>query len=185
MKQTLRHTVAAVILAGLTLAGSAADATGKIDVKAVDHGSGKLKEVKAQGYIDAAPAKVWKVLTDYGAYQRFMPRMAQSTLDKRNGNMAIATMKLSLPFPFQGTWYTNRYDENPKAMSLTWRMLKGSIKTTTGGWTLKPQGKGTMAYYTVRTDIGAILIPKILQDEATKRTVPAIFEAVERRAKSM
>ncbi|PKL78647.1 MAG: hypothetical protein CVV27_03030 [Candidatus Melainabacteria bacterium HGW-Melainabacteria-1] len=184
MHQLNRRLLTAIAAVALALPQTAS-AVGNVDVKAVDHGPGKLKEVKAVGYIDAPPAKVWKAIIDYGGYAKFMPRMKKSTLETRNANMAIATMYLDLPFPFSGTWYTNRYDENPKAMSLKWRMLKGSIKHTDGGWSLKAQGKGTLATYIVRTDPGVPLIPKILADEATKRTIPDIFKAVERRAKQL
>lgn len=180
----VRHTLSALALAALCF-GTAAGAIGNIDVKAVDPGPGKMKEVRAAGYIDAPPAKVWKAVTDYGHYNQFMPRVKESNLERRSSNSAIATMKLDLPMPFSGTWYTNRYDENAKAMTTKWRMLKGSIKHTEGGWTLKPQGKGTHATYIVKTDLGGVLIPQVLQNEVTKRTLPDIFRAVERRARSL
>lgn len=184
MPKSIRRTLAAAALASLCFASSA-EATGHIDVQAVDPGAGKPKQVIASGLINAPPAKVWRALTDYGAYNQFMPRVAESKLVSRKGNSAIATMKLSLPFPFSGTWYTNRYDENPGAMSLSWRSLNGSIKSTVGGWTLRPQGSGTFATYRVTTDLGAVLIPKVLQDEVTKRTVPEIFASVEKRAQAL
>lgn len=168
---------------GLSLfAPGAASAVSNMHVDAFDHGNGQPKEVRASGYIAAPPAKVWKVITDYGSYQTFMPRVAQSRLDSRRGNLAVATIHLNVPFPFNGTWYTNRYQENPRALSLSWQMLNGSIKSTTGGWVLKPSGSGTSVVYTIRTDLGGVMIPKMLQDEITKRTMPDIFAAVERRA---
>lgn len=163
----------------------AAYGLGKVDVKAIDHGAGKLKEVKAVAYVDAPPTKVWKAVTDYANYKLFFPRIAKSKLENRSGNVAYATLHLDLPFPFQGTWYTNRYDENPKNMSMTWKMVNGSIKYTDGGWTLKPQGKGTLATYHVRTDVNIPLIPQALVNQVTKQTIPNIFQGLEKRAKSL
>lgn len=182
----LRRFLAAALLTGLTL-GLASPASSKpqVTVKAIDHGPGKLKEVQASGLLAAPPAKVWKALTNYNAYATFFPRIASSKLDSRKGNTAVATMRLNLPFPLQGTWYTNRYEENAQAMILKWTMIKGSLKSNVGGWTLKPQGTGTLATYTVRTDPGIPLIPKVLIDTATKQTIPTIFEAVETYANTL
>jgi len=156
-----------------------------VQVKAVDPGQGKLKEVQATAYLAAPPAKIWKALTDYHSYKTFMPRVASSQLNSRNGNQVIATMKLELPIPFRGTWYTNQFDENPAAMSLSWRMLKGSLKHNEGSWRLKPQAAGTFVTYTVRTDPGVPLIPKWVIETVTKQTIPSIFEALEKRANSL
>lgn len=157
--------------------------SGKVDVQLIDHGNGKLKEVKATGLIKAPPGKVWQLLTNYGGYRSFMPRVSSSTLESRSGNSAVATMKLDLPIPFKGTWYTNRYTENPGAFTFKWNMVKGSIKHNEGSWQLKPHGSHTLAVYTVRTDPGVPLIPKWVVDTATKQTVPSIFEAIRKNVR--
>ncbi len=163
--------------------GANAAQLGKIEI--VDPGRGNLKEVRANAYLDAPVEKVWQVLVHYENYHRFLPRVKTSELNRRKGNMAIATMRLDLPFPMNGTWYTNRYIENPQQKTIEWIMLKGSLKATTGRWKLRSQGKGTAVEYRLRTDPGIPLIPKALIDMGTKRTIPEVLKAVEAYARQL
>lgn len=166
----------------LSLNTPSAQSASKIDVRLIDKGEGKPKTVKAVGYINVPIAKVWKALTNYGNYHSFMPRVASSKLDSRSGNLAQATHKLDVPWPFSGTWYTNRYVENASIHSIRWSMVKGSIKHNEGSWQLKAQGKGTHATYTVTADLGVPVIPQWMYGEVTKSTIPDIFHGVENHA---
>ncbi|MBT9546445.1 MAG: SRPBCC family protein [Candidatus Sericytochromatia bacterium] len=167
---------------GLGLNTPFAQSAGKVDVRLIDKGEGKPKTVKAVGYINVPIAKVWKALTNYGNYQNFMPRVASSHLDSRSGNLAQATHKLDVPWPFSGTWYTNRYVENAANHSIRWSMVKGSIKHNEGSWQLKSQGKGTYGTYTVTADVGVPVIPQWMYGELTKSTIPDIFHSLESHA---
>lgn len=182
MKNILAIALSAMVLVSVP---TPALSVSNVKVSAKDLGKGKDKQIYATAYLDVPPQKVWKAITSYSNYRHFMPRVSSSKIETRKGNVAIATMKLDVPFPFNGTWYTNRYTENPKAMTVQWKMLKGSLKSNSGGWTLKPQGKGTLATYRVTTDPGVALIPSWVVNQVTKRTVPNIFKGVERRAKSL
>jgi uncharacterized membrane protein len=167
---------------GMTHGSAPALSASKVDVKLLDQGDGKPKTVKAAGVINAPLAKVWKVLTHYNDYQKFMPRVASSKLESRAGNLAQATYQLDAPWPLNGTWYTNRYVETPANHAIRWSMLKGSIKHNEGSWQLRAQGNATHATYTVMADLGIPAIPKWIYGEVTKTTVPSIFEAVEKQA---
>lgn len=187
MQQFVRRLSLPVL--ALTVAGLAlyfpifpAQSSSKVDVRLLDQGEGKPKTVKAVGLIQAPVAKVWKALTNYGDYQNFMPRIASSRLEVRKGNLAQATLTLDVPWPFTGTWYTNRYVETPGVHSIRWSMLKGSIKHNEGSWQLKAQGNATLAHYTVKADLGVPVIPQWMYGEVTKSTIPSIFAAVERYA---
>lgn len=162
-----------------------AQAKPQVKVSIQDKGKGQSKQVVATGVINVPIHKVWKALTDYGAYSRYMPRVSSSQLQTRNGNNAVCTMKLDLPFPLQGTWYTNRYLESPQNHTIRWEMIKGSIKDNQGSWQLKKQGNATFGTYTVRTHLGSLPIPNWMIDTASKQTVPSIFEAVENYARKL
>ncbi|PIQ26257.1 hypothetical protein COW36_15300 [bacterium (Candidatus Blackallbacteria) CG17_big_fil_post_rev_8_21_14_2_50_48_46] len=185
MRNILKRTVLlglafGVLGMGLNLTAPPAQSTSKIDVRLLDQGDGRPKTVKAVGLINVPIAKVWKALTNYADYQKFMPKIASSKLEARKGNLAQATLMLDVPWPFTGTWYTNKYVETPSVHSIRWSMLKGSIKHNEGSWQLKAQGKATYATYTVTADLGVPVIPKWMYGEVTKSTIPSIFEAVEK-----
>ncbi len=184
----IRQVILSTVIAGLSLSLAqppAAISQPQVKVSSKDHGKGKVKELTATAYLAVAPDKVWRTVTNYGSYSQIMPRVSTSKISSRKGNMAIATMKLELPFPFQGTWYTNRYTENKQAGTVSWRMINGSIKDTQGSWTIKAQGAGTLATYQVTTDLGSLLIPGWMIDMASKKTVPDIFAGVEKHAKTL
>jgi len=150
-----------------------------LEVNITDPGKGQLKKIVARAYLDATPDQVWKTITRYEKYPQFLPRVASTRIDRRNQNVTIATMQLDLPFPMNGTWYTNRYVENRAAGTIDWKMLKGSLKYTVGRWTISPQGKGTLVQYALQTDPGIPFIPQRLIQEGSKRTIPDILRAVE------
>lgn len=158
---------------------------GKVEVTFDDRGPGKLKYVKAVAIISSPPAKVWKVVTDYGNYKSFMPKVTKSYVETRNGNKVEAYTLLTLPWPFQNTWYVNRYVEDRKNLVVRWSMVRGSILDNAGSWKLKPHGKkNTLATYTLKVDPGVSFIPTWMINTATKETLPDIIEAVRERVKS-
>lgn len=183
---TKRLLLSSILILGATAPLSiqpAAQSANNVNVILV--GSGDTKQIKATGLIRAPIQKVWKTLTDYGNYPRFMPKTATSKIHSRKGNAAIVTMKLDLPFPFKGTWYTNKYTEIPSRYYYEWSMLKGSIKSNSGSWQLIKKGNFTHGTYRVQTNPGVPLIPQWIIDTATKNTIPSIFTAVEKRANAL
>lgn len=150
--------------------------SGQVDVGFADQGN--MKAVQAVGLIKASPAAVWKVLTSYERYQTFMPRVKQCQVQRRQGHIVDALIKLDAPWPFANTWYVNRYFLNPASYTIRWTMVKGSIKHNEGYWQLKPSGKHTMVYYSVKADTGIRLVPQWVIDNVTKTTVPAIYKAL-------
>jgi coenzyme Q-binding protein COQ10 len=150
-----------------------------LEVNITDPGKGQLKKIVARAYLEATPEQVWNTISRYERYPQFLPRVASTRIDRRSQNVTIATMKLDLPFPMNGTWYTNRYVENKAAGTIDWKMLRGSLKSTVGRWKISPQGKGTLVQYALQTDPGIPFIPQRLIQEGSKRTIPDILRAVE------
>lgn len=191
MSRVSRHVLSALCLGCLFFSAStpalAFDAK-SLKINAEDPGSGQLKKVVATGVINAPINKVWQAVTDYPAYSRFMPRITYSHLDKRSAHLAVATMKIDLPFPFQGIVYTNKYVETlgPDYKEMEWILLKSNkLKSNNGGWKLRARGSQTLATYTVIIDPGVPLIPKWMIETATKQTIPSVFEAVEKYARKL
>lgn len=150
-----------------------------LEIKITDPGKGQLKKIVARAYLEASPEQVWQTISQYEKYPQFLPRVASAHINRRNQEVTIATMKLDLPFPMNGTWYTNRYVENKAAGTITWKMLRGSLKSTVGRWKISPQGKGTLVQYDLQTDPGIPFIPQVLIQEGSKRTIPDVLRAVE------
>lgn len=183
-RQALLALIISVCLITVSPTARAFD-TNTLKISAVDPGSGKLKKVVATGLILAPPNKVWKAVTDYAAYSKFMPKVVSSKLNSRVGNTAVATMILHLPFPFKEIVYTNNYIEQPDIMKMEWALIKSNkLKSNVGGWSLKAKGKYTEGTYTVIVDPGVPMLPKWMIETATKSTIPQIFSQVEKFANS-
>ena len=60
-----------------------------VNVKRVDTEDMKVYEVAASGTVAAAPAAVWKILTDYERMPDFVPDMQASRVLSRNANHVI------------------------------------------------------------------------------------------------
>jgi ribosome-associated toxin RatA of RatAB toxin-antitoxin module len=61
----------------------------EVSVKRIDIEDMKVFEVAASGDVAAAPASVWKILTNYDRMAEFVPDMHSSHVLSRNANQAV------------------------------------------------------------------------------------------------
>lgn len=162
-----------------------------------------IKEVKAEGMIDAPPAAVWAVLRDIVSYPKTMPytRVTEILGQEKDGNILYYYTALALPIvkdrdyslkvtldhvPADGSgvyrlsWVAgNDYPKAPPAKSGFVRLSE-----VAGYWELTPKqdGKATHAVYFVHTDPASPL-PGFILNKANSDTVPKVFNAVREWAK--
>lgn len=155
---------------------------GNVDVQLID--TKEIKGLKAIAIIKAPPKKVWNTLLDYKNYPKFMPRVSQSIVKKKMGNIYHVYHKMDVPWPFPEMWYTNRCVTDSKKYTFKWQMLEGSLKNTKGSWQLKPyKKKWTLAIYSVEVDFGVPLIPSWVVNRIQSRLAPGIFQGIRKYLK--
>jgi carbon monoxide dehydrogenase subunit G len=108
--------------------------------------TGKFKEGLAIAEVDAPVDLVWKVLTDFGGYTTWMPRVEKCEVT-RDG--ADYLMEMKIDTPLVSTRYTNRVTVDDVAKTMRIRHEKGDLKGTHYLWRVVPigDGKRTRLYY--------------------------------------
>ena len=160
-------------------------------------GSG-VKEFRAVGIIDAAPAAVFAVLDDSEAYPHFMPYTSECRVLKRDKDTVLAYQRLELPIVSDrdytlrskhqrwigpdGPIYWIRWepanDEGPAEKAGVQR-----VNICEGGWLLEPGvAGGTRAIYTIYTDSGGS-IPPMLANNGSRAAIRKVFEAIRKQVK--
>ena len=156
-----------------------------------------VKEVRAVGEIDAPPAEVFKVISDYEHQKGNMPYVEeQKVFSRTEGEVVFWTVadfplvskrdwviKSKLEKNFEGgkyraSWEVTEHKEAPPAAEGVVR-----LKINTGSWTLEPLGDGkrTRGTYYIFTDPGGS-IPSFIANKANTKALPDLFEAVRKRA---
>jgi hypothetical protein len=160
-----------------------------------------VREMKAQGTIDARPDEVWKVIRDYPNYMKTMPYMADCrVLGKEDGDkVQYVYSRLDLPMVDNRDYVLKILDvsdwqDGKGFMKTTWSGFeapkgdprhvdspKGAVRTPVndGYWTLQAQDNGnkTWAVYYVHSDPGGS-VPRFIANKANSTAVPNVFTAI-------
>jgi ribosome-associated toxin RatA of RatAB toxin-antitoxin module len=138
------------------------------------------------GVIDAPPAQVWAVLRDCGAYERFLPRVERSRLERRDGHVAVCEVVVDLPFPMGTLGSVTRVVETARAdgsFERRWSLLRGTYRRHDGAWTVSPwraDARRTLAVYQVDTDPDTV-VPDLLVRRLQARMARETFAALRAR----
>lgn len=116
--------------------------------------SGHLRQVTVVALVQAAPDKVWGVLTDYEHYVEFMPNLDEIEITRREGANVVIAYELEVPGP--NLDYTLIHHHVPKTrIDITLADDEGDIQTGAWRWELLPHQNGTQTIlvYSLYTDV--------------------------------
>jgi ribosome-associated toxin RatA of RatAB toxin-antitoxin module len=77
------------LLLACALSAQAQDGALDVSVQRTRTGDGNVYEVNAHGEVAAAPAAVWRILTDYERMPEFVPDLQRARVLSRNGDQAL------------------------------------------------------------------------------------------------
>lgn len=158
-----------------------------------------VKEVKAVGEVDAAPEKVFAVVTDYEHQVGNMPYVQDQAVFTRSESEAVFWAVADFPFVSRRDWIVrSKFDKNVDGgiWRASWVPTEVKdvpppesgvvrLKVNTGSWTLAPLdgGKRTLATYQLLTDPGGS-IPTFIANKANTTALPELFARVRKRAEA-
>ena len=132
-----------------------------------------------------APAGVYAVVVDFAAYPRLFPEIKEARVLSTSGKCVRAEFRGNIVLPFR---YVLDLDCDGDALTVDWRYVEGEVvKNSEGGWRFSAEGDGTQVEYRVAMEISAPLPGFLLRkitDGLVALSLPAMFAAVEREAKS-
>jgi hypothetical protein len=198
------------MLLGFSCAARAADNSGW-QLKAQEKGitvfsrptSGSdILELKATGTINAPPPAVFKVLSNYAQYKNIMPYTEESRIiaTEEGGKVVHVYCIINAPLVSRRDYTLRIVDESQWKdgngfLKTRWTLSNkgpalnpGIVRVTVneGSWLLEPieNGTKTKATYQFSTTPGGSL-PAWVSDKANTSTIPDVFEALRKNAKSV
>lgn len=122
--------------------------------------SSNLSEVTGVILFKAPLELVWKVVTDYNNYDRFLPDIRSSRVERKEGEVVWQRVEVRSLWPFSDDGYLLQITHRPTAGEIEWRMVEGSLQNLYGRWKLEPfvqNANLTKASYTLLQDSGGWL----------------------------
>ena len=163
-----------------------------------ENSAGKLQLVTGGILINRPAATVWKTVTDYNNYAKFMPSTAECQIVNDNGNQKDVRYKIKFKFvifSFTVNYVLRTYFRPME--EITWNLLScedNKIRTTYGSWRFIPINGGTQtaAFYSVYSDITGVVpgLGSLIRKDPTMETainastVLLVLKAVRNRSEN-
>ncbi|WP_311196587.1 SRPBCC family protein [Rugamonas fusca] len=139
-----------------------------------------LFEVNAAGTVQASPATVWRILTDYERMVEFVPDLESCRVLARNGNEVIIEQFGTARFLFmsKSIHLIVRATEQPTT-SIDIALISGDMKHYESHWELVPvpETGGTKVIYTGRL-VPNFYVPGILGAKIIRHDIERMMAAV-------
>ncbi|MDL2356164.1 MAG: SRPBCC family protein [Pseudomonadota bacterium] len=131
----------------------------EVSVRRVDADAGRVYEVSARGQVAAAPAQVWRILTDYARMAEFVPDLRSARVLSRSGGQIVVEQFGEAHFLFfrRSIHLVVQVNEQPFSQ-IDVSLLDGDMKVYRCTWLLvalpQSEGGGTRVLYS------GVLAPK-------------------------
>jgi hypothetical protein len=161
----------------------------------------EVREMKAEGIIDASPMAVWKAIRDYPNYKSTMPYTSESRVISQDpaGKTTLFYSVVNAPLVDKRDYLIKLIDQSDWKdgkgyLKVTWSAVQDPatperegfvrVKINDGMWLLEPRedGKKTWATYWVYTNPGGA-IPNWIANRANGTAVPDVFKAIKKVCK--
>jgi hypothetical protein len=165
---------------------------GEVVVTELPPNGGNGYAYKTYGLVEAAPARVWRVIQDCDQLDEYMPRMALAVETEQTENSYVCETEIDLPFPL-----SNRRN---KARSILERLPGGIFKRQwsltdgewdyhrhDGSWTIHPWGEaGERSLLENWIDSWPKnAVPDFIVHAARTVQAPEAFEAIRKRVRGI
>ncbi len=135
--------------------------------------------------INRPASKVFSILLDFNKMKEYFPRIVNSKIISRKGN--IVKVFFDLKFMFKHVRYYLDHFIKPDQYYFEWQLdknKKNDIDETTGYWQICPlDSQRSIAIYSVYVDTG-MLVPSFVQKWLTKGDLPDVLKTLKKRAES-
>lgn len=158
-----------------------------VELSAVPQSS--VKKATAVALIEAPPAEVFAVLTEYADFPSFMPYCRKVEVRKKEGEQSWVHFSLDFPWPIGDRHYVlvlkdcEELKDGATVFISSWTYEPGSgnINDSYGSWEVRAYDSGrSLVYYTVFTDPGGSL-PNWASNAATEVAVPKVIAGLRER----
>jgi len=151
----------------------------EVTVKRVDVGDMHVFEVVSSGEVHAAPAAVWKILTNYERMPEFVPDLKTTKVLSRSGNRAVIEQYGTARFLFlrRAIQLVVQATEEPMS-AIDINLVSGDMKVYNCRWELVPtETGGTRILYTGKL-VPKFYVPGMLGANIIRSDIERMMHAV-------
>jgi ribosome-associated toxin RatA of RatAB toxin-antitoxin module len=156
-------------------------------VQVQEDGAGRFAAAVAVIEVAVAPERAWEIVTDFGRYKEFLPRVVKSEVVRSQGDERDVAVELEAPVV--NTRYTVRYKLDRSNLRAEGRWIEGSLEGSSWLWQISARpGGGALLHYTLRAK-GFSAVVEALEDKQQTATIGinvaaaiATVKAMKRRA---
>lgn len=152
----------------------------ELDVERVDGAEGdKVYQISSSGTVKAAPAVVWRILTDYNHLADYLPNLTSTRVVSRNGDTVIVEQLGTARFLFFSRTIRLLVQVNERAPDrIDIGLVEGDLKVYRASWELSPLAgaAGTRVVYT-STIVPKFDVPGIVGTGVVKKDVARMMAA--------
>jgi ribosome-associated toxin RatA of RatAB toxin-antitoxin module len=145
-----------------------------------------LQVVEQTTELKASAEALYKVVTDYESYPRWLPEFKEARVIKRDGD--TVDVEFTFAIPLKKIRYSIRVVHTPAELTTAWTFLGGDIvDDTVGGWRFeKIDDQTTRVHYRAGVSVNVPMSKGIVNRVAnllTGTTLPRTFKNLEERAR--
>ncbi|MBI4600960.1 MAG: SRPBCC family protein [Planctomycetes bacterium] len=134
--------------------------------------------------LSALPAdRLWRVVTDQGRFDEFMPYVRSTEVRPGPGGALIETQILDLPHASYDLELEIRLKEEGNVRTAAWRQLKGTLSYNHGAWVVEAHGPRTVLRYQVSASLG--WVPDWAVNYAMRGRLTKLLDSVEERVRAL
>lgn len=129
------------------------------------------------------PDHLWRVVTDQGRFDEFMPYVRSTTVEPGPDGTLIEKQILDLPHTSFELELAIRLSEQDGRRRARWEQKKGTLNFNQGAWIVESLGDRSVLRYQVSASLD--WVPQWLVNYAMRRRLGRLLEAVEARVRDL
>jgi len=136
-------------------------------------------EVVVKAVIDAAPERVWRLVSQCNHYRQTMLRIKAAREISRRDSEVICRVTVDMPFPYSDLTATTRaiHRAGPEQYSRRWELINGDYKVNRGSWVLTPyrgDRRRTLVVYRAQA-VPKAWVPDWIRRKAQQSSLPDLI----------
>lgn len=139
--------------------------------------------VQISRFSPLAADDLWRVVTDQGRFDEFMPYVRETTVRPGPDGTLIESQILDLPHASYDLELTIRLLEEGSTRTAAWTQSKGLLTHNQGAWVVEKVPEGSILRYQVSAALTGV--PQWIVNYAMRRRLGRLLEAVERRVREL
>jgi hypothetical protein len=139
--------------------------------------------VQVSRLTDLPADQLWKVVTDQGRFDQFMPYVRKTTVEPLPGGKLLEKQILDLPHATYNVELEIALDQQPGVRKARWRQINESLTYNQGAWVVEESGGKSILRYQVAA--GVDWMPQFVVNFSLRPRLNRLLQAVEQRVRDL